>query len=267
MAGDFRGILPFDEIEGEKANLLSRFVEVFDLLQELHRKCSVKRTPRSWENILEKYCLSPFFHEDENSHADLVEIRKSLGFLTNETTDADDLEPLSVIRLHLEKTLNEKSLLSRHLTHGVTFSSLRSARGIPAKVICLIGLNGGEFPAVKASPSFDLCKVNPEYIDRNVADEDRLLVLEAILCARTCLYLSFQGQSNKNNETIPPSVVIDEIIEQLDELFITDRKGKIRGVKDSLSFKHPLQAFSRKYFQIPNEEKQNKRFFSLLGLS
>ena len=146
----FEEINAFDEIEGEKTELLSRLIQIIDSLKTFYLKCKKDRAPGKWQKIIDQYCLDKFFCDNEQTHRDLVEIRKSLSFLTNETEEGMDTEPLSVVRLHLEKTLNEKSLYSRHLTDGVTFSSLRSARGIPAKIICLLGMNGGEFPTSKS---------------------------------------------------------------------------------------------------------------------
>ena len=206
-----------------------------------------------------------FFKDDKHTHADLVELRKSLEVLTNETLPDADLEPLSVIRLHLERTLNDKSLFSRHLTHGVTFSSLRSARGIPAKIICHIGLDGGSFPRPTARPSFDLCKLKPTYGDRNQAEEDRLLVMESILCARECLYFSFRGQSNRNNKEVPPSVIIEEILEQLDELIDFPKEGEIMSAKEAFLFKHSLQPFGKKYFSKGSAEESEGRFLTSSG--
>jgi len=258
----FEKLSPFDEIEGEKVEILSKFIEIVDFLNLLHQKCTQKRTPNAWQKILEEFCIKPFFKEDDKSHRDLVEIRKSLSFLTNETEGNDDAEPLAVIRLHLERTLSEKSLFSRHLTYGVTFASLRSARGIPAKVICLLGMNGGEFPVSQTAPSFDLCKTRPKYTDRNQTEEDRLLVMEAILCTRKCFYLSFQGQSNTNNDSIPPSVVVEEIIEQLDDLLDFSLENHIKNAKDAFLTQHPLQAFSKHLFKVFGEEENQNHFFS-----
>lgn len=258
----FDHLSPCDEIEGEKVEILSKFIDVVDSLNLLHQKCSTKKLPNVWQKVLEDYCIKPFFKEEEQTHQDLVEIRKSLAFLTNETKDNHDLEPLAVIRLHLERTLNEKSLFSRHLTHGVTFASLRSARGIPAKVICLLGMNGGEFPVSPTVPSFDLCKTNPKYTDRNQTEEDRLLVMEVILCTRKCFYLSFQGQSNKNNDTIPPSIVVEEIIEQLDDLLDFSMEKVIQNAKSAFAVKHPLQAFSKHLFKVSDKHESRGLFFS-----
>ena len=123
---------------------------------------------------------------------------------------------------------------------------MRSARGIPAKVICHLGLNGGSFPTPPNRPSFDLCKLKPEYTDRNQSEEDRLLILESILCSRETLYFSFIGQSNKNNEKIPPSVVIDEILEQIDQITDFSHDELNTCSKDAFIFHHPLTAFWEK---------------------
>jgi exodeoxyribonuclease V gamma subunit len=261
----FDELLPFDEIEGSRVDLLSKLATIADDLQALHKQCSQKQRPDQWRTIIESFCLDKFFNDDSHTHADLVELRNSLEVLTNETLPDADLEPLSVIRLHLERTLNDKSLLSRHLTHGVTFSSLRSARGIPAKIICLLGMDGGSFPCPTARPSFDLCKLKPEGGDRNQAEEDRLLVMESILCARECLYFSFRGQSNRNNEEVPPSVVIEEILEQLDELIDFPDAGEITSAKDAFLFKHSLQPFGKKYFYKNPDDEIQERFLTSSG--
>lgn len=262
----FEDLLPFDEIEGSRVSLLSKLITIADDLQSLHDQCAQKHSPNQWRTIIERACLEKFFNDDKHTHADLVELRKSLEVLTNETLPDADLEPLSVIRLHLERTLSDKSLFSRHLTHGVTFSSLRSARGIPAKIICLIGLEGGSFPSPTARPSFDLCKLKPTYGDRNQAEEDRLLVMESILCARECLYFSFRGQSNRNNKEIPPSVVIEEILEQLDELIDFPKEGEIAPAKEALLFKHSLQSFGKRYFSKDSNGESETRFLRSNGV-
>lgn len=246
----FGGVLPFDEIEGQMGETLAKLVEILRLLEELHQEVRIHRTPREWKAILEKRCVDTFFLDDENTHADLAEIRKSLQFLEDETSEESVPESLASIRHHLLLTVNEKAGFSRHLSHGVTFASMRSARCVPARAICLMGLNGRQFPGRDTRPSFDVTRNNPRATDRDSTGEDRLLVLENILCAREILYLSYQGQSNKDNQEIPPSVVIHEILEELENLrdFGKNDEGKTRKAEEALTTVHPLQAFGRKYF-------------------
>ena len=249
----FDDLFAVDEIEGNKLDLFSKLADLVNSLKDMQASFSRPQKPTNWKVLILKNCLDIFFNENKDSHADLVEIRKSLDFLIHETMSQKELEPLSVIRFHLEKTLREKSLLSRHLTHGVTFCSMRSGRGIPAKVICIIGLNGGDFPATNNRTSFDLSKHSIKPTDRNTSEEDRLLVLETILCAKECLYFSYRGQSDKNNEEVQASVVVDEIKEQID-ITITVKAPEVRmKASEYFTYKHPLQAFGRSYFTKPIE--------------
>ena len=253
----FDDLFAVDEIEGNKLDLFSKLADFVNSLKDMQVSFSRPQKPAAWKVLIFKKCLDVFFDDNKESHADLVEIRKSLDFLVQETNSQTELEPLSVIRWHLEKTLREKSLFSRHLTHGVTFCSMRSGRGIPAKVICVIGLNGGEFPSSNNRTSFDLSRQFIKPTDRNISEEDRLLLLETILCARECLYFSYKGQSDKNNEEIPASVVVDEIKEQIDAIIaLKDSSVQIKA-SEYFTYKHPLQAFGRSYFTESSENEQS----------
>jgi exodeoxyribonuclease V gamma subunit len=253
----FDDLFAVDEIEGNKLDLFSKLADLVNSLKDMQVSFSRPQKPAAWKVLIFKKCLDVFFDDNKESHADLVEIRKSLDFLVHETNSQTELEPLSVIRWHLEKTLREKSLFSRHLTHGVTFCSMRSGRGIPAKVICVIGLNGGEFPSSNNRTSFDLSRQFIKPTDRNISEEDRLLLLETILCARECLYFSYKGQSDKNNEEIPASVVVDEIKEQIDAIIaLKDSSVQIKA-SEYFTYKHPLQAFGRSYFTESSENEQS----------
>ena len=124
----------------------------------------------------------------------------------------------------------------------------------------------GENSLPRNLASFDICRSKRKYTDRNETEEDRLLVLEAILCARQKLYLSFQGQSNKNNDLIPPSVVVDEILEQLDELLEFPSESAIRSSKNAFWVEHPLQAFSKNLFKENEKGIKPKSSFRPLGV-
>lgn len=254
----FDDLLPIDEIEGSRVEIFSKLISIVECLRALSQECSLRHHPSTWEKIIENFLLKKFFLDDDKNHSDLTALRKSLAVLTNESNDDADKEPLPVIRFHLERTLNDKSPFSRHFTSGVTFCSIRSARCIPAKIICHLGLNGGAFPSPPSRASFDLCKLNPKYTDRNQTEEDRLLILESILCCRETIYFSFQGQSNKNNEKIPPSVIVDEILEQLDLIIDFSEEKNVNSSRDTFIFLHPLQPFGKDYFKKSDSSCSNR---------
>jgi exodeoxyribonuclease V gamma subunit len=114
-------------------------------------------------------------------------------------------------------------------------------RSIPFKVICLIGMNDDSYPRQSHKLGFDLMAATPRIGDRSHRMDDRYLFLEAILSARQHLHISYVGQSLKDNSPRPPSVLVSELLDYVEEGF-----GKT--VREGICVHHRLQAFSPSYF-------------------
>jgi exodeoxyribonuclease V gamma subunit len=118
-------------------------------------------------------------------------------------------------------------------------------RSIPCRVICLLGMNDAAFPRRTTTLSFDLIAQHPRRGDRSQPIDDRYLFLEAIISAREKLYISYVGQSIQDNSEIPPSVVVSELLDYLEQGY----KVPNRKLSDFLVVKQRLQAFSPRYFE------------------
>ena len=94
------------------------------------------------------------------------------------------------------------------LRGGITFCEARPLRSIPAKVVCLLGLDEKSFPRKEKHLSFDLMAYKPRLGDRSARKDDRYLFLETLLSARDCFYVSYVGQGVKDNEPRLSSVVL-----------------------------------------------------------
>ena len=110
-----------------------------------------------------------------------------------------------------------------------------------------MGMNDGEFPRQETRPSFDLTTNQARKGDRSRRDEDRYLFLESILAAREKLIISFIGQSVKDNTDLAPSVLVSELLDT-----VTINCG---NEADDRIVKHPLQAFSSRYFSLKQDQK------------
>jgi exodeoxyribonuclease V gamma subunit len=130
------------------------------------------------------------------------------------------------------------------LTGGVTFCAMLPMRSIPFRVIALIGMNDGAFPRQERPQGFDLIARERKPGDRSLRDEDRYLFLEALLSARERLHISFTGQSIRDNAPLPPSVLVDELLDYLGSRF----SDGSREFPASLVTRHRLQPFSPSYF-------------------
>ena len=79
--------------------------------------------------------------------------------------------------------------------------------------------------------------------------DDRALFLEALLSARDVFYVSYIGQSMRDNSPLPPSVVVSELNDYVEQRFAIGAEKFV--------VKHSLQAFSPRNFGA-----DDKRCFS-----
>jgi exodeoxyribonuclease V gamma subunit len=152
---------------------------------------------------------------------------------------------LEVVRYHLTKELNHEELSTGFMTGVVTFCEMLPMRSIPFRLVALIGMNSDAYPREYRPVGFDLIAHDPKPGDRSLRDEDRYLFLEAILSSRECLYISYVGQSMRDNSEIPPSVLVNELLDHIDQGFQMDSGEKART---HIVQQHRLQPFSPTYF-------------------
>ncbi|MCU0595475.1 MAG: exodeoxyribonuclease V subunit gamma [Desulfobacterota bacterium] len=246
----FSGILPYDPIEGEETRILGAFAEFVEKLFERATALGEPKTLESWHEELAAL-LDDFFEPGEETDREMHLIRRMLDDLvkTGAASLFDEKIPLQVVRCHLERTLDQTGFGLGFMTGGVTFCAMLPMRSIPFKVICLLGMDGEAYPRPSYPLGFDYMSRYPKRGDRSRRNDDRYLFLEAILSARERLYISYVGQSIQDNSMIPPSVLVSELVDYVEQGFeISDR-----NLRDHLETKHRLQAFSPEYFK--NQEK------------
>ncbi|MDH3393674.1 MAG: exodeoxyribonuclease V subunit gamma, partial [Desulfobulbaceae bacterium] len=241
----FADILPYDEIEGGMAGLLGRFGS---FVEEVFRVMADFVTPRplsQWRDDLLQLA-ERLLAEDDDYASDLQLLRDGLHNLAQGATAASYHEPVAVeaVVAHLASGFVGRSREGRFLSGQVTFCQMVPMRSIPFKVICLLGMDDGVFPRIDRDTGFDLMDEDFRIGDRSRRDDDRYLFLEALLSARDCFYLSFVGQSIRDNSKRPPSVVVSRLMEVIDRGFVFSA-GK---AEENLITHHPLQPFSPEYF-------------------
>jgi exodeoxyribonuclease V gamma subunit len=156
----------------------------------------------------------------------------------------DPVQP-AVIKSYLKTNLDQNRYGSGFLTGGVTFCALLPMRSIPFKIICLVGMNNDAYPRDFQPLNFDLMARDPQPGDRSRRNDDKYLFLEAILSARQTFYISYVGQSIQDNSSLPPSVLVSELLDTIDKSFRVSGRSPL----DQIVIRHRLQAFSPWYFR------------------
>jgi len=242
----FDGILPFDYIEGTEVKILGRFLEFTDRLFAWAKHLKQSRKLGEWQSELLAF-LDQFFRSDETIEHEIQFLRRLLDDLAEKESASgfvDKIE-LAVIRSYLQSRLGKSSHASGFLTGGVTFCAMLPMRSIPFQVICMIGMNSDAFPRVYHPLNFDLIARHPRPGDRSRRNDDKYLFLESIMSARKRLYISYVGQSIQDNSTMPPSVLVSELLDTIAKSFVITGEN----IAPQIVTHHRLQAFSRWYFR------------------
>lgn len=247
----FGDTLPLEAVEGNGAALLGKLCEFLDRLFSHLTSFLTPATPDEWQRRIGA-ALDDLIVLDAEHAWEHGELRAALAHIAERARDAGYTGTLthSAFARLLLATAGEARPARGFLSRGVTFCSMVPLRSIPFRVVALIGLCDGEFPRREQSADFDLI-AHPEggasagsragrrLGDRSRRNEDRYLFLEALLSARDRLILTYTGQSIKDNAELPPSVVVSELLDCL---------GRAGADLEEIVLRHPLQAFSQRYF-------------------
>jgi exodeoxyribonuclease V gamma subunit len=238
----FEGILAYDKVEGNLAETLGHFAEFADRLFATVRDLEQSRSLAEWQTMLRDIAECFFMADDEREPAlrILRFVIESLGESAR-VSGFDEPIALDVLIAYLTQTLTMTEAGSGFLVGRVTFCALKPMRAVPFRVVCLVGMNDTAYPRHDRPPAFDLIAQQPRPGDRTTRDDDRYLFLEALLSARDVLYVSYVGQSSRDNSALPPSVLVGELLDYVTNSF--------EVAAENLITKHKLQPFSPAYFR------------------
>ena len=251
------GIEPYDEIGGLDAALIGPLVALLDALDVACQTLSQPATAAEWGERLQALLRVFFLAEHEHDEFLLMQLQdlRDTWLATCETVGLLDPLPLTVVREAWLSGLDQGKLSQRFLAGSVNFCTLMPMRAIPFRVVCLLGMNDGDYPRAQPPLDFDLMASDYRPGDRSRREDDRYLLLEALLSARDQLYISWVGRSIRDNSERPASVLIGQLRDHLAAGWtLTDAKQGGREnpgeqLLHALTQEHPLQPFSPRYFQ------------------
>ena len=125
--------------------------------------------------------------------------------------------PAEVVRAHFAAVLAEADTRAPLLTGGVSFARMVPMRLLPFRVICLLGMNDGDFP--RRDPAAGLNRLTAElgtdqrrHGDRSTRDDDRYLFLQLFSAAQDVFYVSWLGADPRDGSAREPSALVSELL-------------------------------------------------------
>jgi exodeoxyribonuclease V gamma subunit len=245
----FAGVEPYDEIGGLEASLVGALADLVDRLGAWCRECRREATAREWARrgrVLLAALVEP---ADEGERLTLAALESGLAEWLGacELAGFDEPVPLAVFREAWLGAVDPPGGARRFLAGGVTFCTLMPLRAVPFEVVCLLGMNDGAYPRQSRRSDFDLMGLPGQQRpgDRSRRDDDRYLMLEALLSARRALYVSWSGRNPRDNSEQPPSVLVSQLRDYLRAGWRGEGDGDAVAQRTT---EHPLQPFSIRYF-------------------
>ncbi|MDH2235552.1 exodeoxyribonuclease V subunit gamma [Pigmentiphaga sp. GD03639] len=243
----FEGIEPYDEVGGLDAALVGSLDALLESLERIRAALATPAAPQAWGFRLRTLMADLFTPTTEREEAALASLSQLLDDWLEvcERVGLEETLPLVVVREAWLGDLDRSRLNQRFLAGSVNFCTLMPMRAIPFRVVCLLGMNDGDYPRVQTPPDFDLMRADYRPGDRSRREDDRYLLLEALLSARDALYVSWVGRSVRDNAERPPSVLVAQLRDHLAAGWDSQEGADLL---DGLTTVHPLQPFSPRYF-------------------
>ena len=241
------------------------FGEVVYFLKQVHqiaKEWQLSANLLAWTKRLQQ-CLHDFFDLSEHPKQEIEMINAIFEKLKSEQKYAEFEEKISfsLLKKHLEfsatSTINDTSFF----TGNLTFCSMLPMRSIPFKAIFLLGLSQENFPRKDTLPDFSYLKKSSMIGDRSPRKDDLYIFLETLYSAQEMLSISYVGYDSKTKSELPPSMLITECLQTLDEIFYRThsyQRGNNPNIQpldknkfdNKLIIRHPLHMHNPAYFQM-----------------
>ncbi|MBY0379980.1 MAG: exodeoxyribonuclease V subunit gamma, partial [Burkholderiales bacterium] len=210
----------YDNLEFTQIELCNKLIKLVTFLEHF-RQCFYKDeyTYKSISISMIINFLTKFSEDFLTNNSDIQSINQLVtSFNLVKLTHNIDLSIVITMLTNFYKKNDEMLYTSGKLT----FTSMKSIKNIPYKVIYVLGMNYGEFPRLHNKNRLSILHISGAFADINANIEDKQLFLDIILSAQKYLYFSYIGRSDSDNSVLNPSVILNLLITVLKNSIAND---------------------------------------------
>ncbi len=244
----FGGVLPLDDVESGAIDLAGRLAELLDRVQAAVEGMRRPMTVSGWTAAIGAAAdaLTATAPSDAWQRAELQRLLDDVGREAAVAGAQATTLALAEVRALLAERLGGRPTRTNFRTGHLTICTLVPMRSVPHRVVCLLGLDDGEFPRKSVRDGDDLVLRDPHVGDRDSRTEDRQMLLDALMAATDRLIVTYTGKDERTNTPRPPAVPVGELLDVIDATARTE-DGAARG---HVLVQHPLQPFDPRNFTL-----------------
>lgn len=268
----WQNTLGFDNAYGLKAQLVGNLVSFIECLQQWHQTMLTEHKMNEWQGILTTL-VDNFFAQNNDNVDTLLYIKDCIQTQADLLAEIHFEQPIviDVIAEMMASKLDDNDNSLKFLVGKVSFCTLLPMRAIPFKVVCLLGMNDGDYPRQQTPNSFDLMQYHRQKGDRFHRDDDRYLFLEALLAAQQYLYISYVGRSAIDNQPLEPSVLVSQLLDYINDNLSDDKKIKVQqhsmAIFSPENFGETHRTFAKEWLPLANRQIMSVSDFATQDLA
>ena len=233
------GIVPLTGLDPEDISAIAKLVRILGVVRGLEATTAEARPAAEWCDAIEA-ALVGLCGEDCR---DLAEPFVLLRRLRDAASDSH-LVPFDDVRQLLAGWFDEKAGRQPLRTGAITATSMVPLRGVPFKVVCVIGYDDAAV-GVSEADGDDLVTRQQLAGDVDPRIDERRALLDCLLAAERRLVITCNGQSIKNNERLPLVTPLAELVDFAVRHGV--RREKLSG-PSGIEFSHPRHHLGRGNF-------------------
>ena len=251
-AAMIEAVAPWPELEGGALDALDRLLRLLRVLAANEQALAAAMPPARWRERLQAL-LAALLPQAPASASTQRALERLRGFIDDFARQAaragvDAPVPPEAVRAHFAEVLGAADTRAPLLTGGVSFARMVPMRLLPFRVICLLGMNDGDFP--RRDPAAGLNRLTAEIGggqrrpgDRSTRDDDRYLFLQLFAAAQDAFHVSWLGSDPRDGSAREPSTLVSELLAVADAYHQPDADAA-----KALVLHHSLQPFSPQAF-------------------
>jgi exodeoxyribonuclease V gamma subunit len=205
------GVVPLADVDTADLPAIASLVRILAALQRLEACTADRRPVADWCDAIEA-ALVELCGRDCGDLVEPLACLRRLRDAAAGTAAAAEPVPYDDVRQLVSDWLDEQPGRQPLRTGAITASSLVPLRGVPFRVICVIGYDDGAV-GVSESEGDDLVARQQLVGDVDPRIDERRALLDCLLAASDRLLVACTGQNIKTNEPVPLVTPLAELVD------------------------------------------------------
>ena len=201
------GVSPLDDADLADIDEIAALIQIFDSVLALSDSTAIERITTEWCDLIEIAVI-----ELSGENCDELDVPlDQLGKLRRAAQRSQIKIPFADLAVRLSEMLGEVPGRQPLRTGAITATSLVPLRGVPFRVVCILGYDEDALPAGDGEGD-DLVERQRLIGDQDSRVDIRRSLLDAMLAANDRLIVTCTGQSIKNNLKVPLATPLAEFV-------------------------------------------------------